>query len=589
MAAIGTVIDGKYEILKLVGKGGMSKVYLAMDKRLNKQWAVKEIEKKARDKNNAVVIQSAIAEANMIKKLDHRTLPRIVDIIDNGNVIYIIMDYIEGESLNKVLERDGAQNQAQVIEWAKELCEVLDYLHTRNPHIIYRDMKPANIMLKPDGSLKLIDFGIAREYKEQNLEDTVSLGTKGYAAPEQFGGKGQTDERTDIYCLGVTLYHLVTGQDPCEPPYELYPIRHWNPSLSAGLESIIQKCTQLNPVDRYQSCAELMYALDHYEEEDEVYRNRQRSKLNKFVYSAFATVFCVLMGCLFLLLNANDNNKNYLTFIETAKNNTEFYVNTEKKEDSSNDKENAKINQYFAAIDIKPGNLKEFQGEENPYFAIVEACKDRVTIEYDNESDDVKKEEIKEELDVIMNNLITKLNLNFDENEDSELYAELSYVIAEYYLYFSPNQDAKKFELATPWVEKAQKSDNKYKQPAQLMHNILAFNNTVKTFVKHPNSNNSDEFNVQLEALKQSIQIAQSSESNTTKYDVYHLSLLVLGQQSVIKYLKDNENFSKVQIENIIGTDLEELVESQGKDNSKRLSDAYFVFEQHLSAEYGGD
>ena len=191
MITIGSVVDGKYEILKLIGQGGMSKVYLAMDKRLNKQWAVKEIEKKARDKNNQVIIQSAIVEANMIKKLDHPCLPRIVDIIDNGNVIYVIMDYIEGEPLDKVLNEYGAQPQDAVIDWAKQLCEALEYLHTRKPPIIYRDMKPANIMLKPDGYLKLIDFGIAREYKEQNLADTVSLGTKGYAAPEQFGGKGR--------------------------------------------------------------------------------------------------------------------------------------------------------------------------------------------------------------------------------------------------------------------------------------------------------------------------------------------------------------------------------------------------------------
>ena len=103
MAAIGSVIDGKYEILKLIGKGGMSRVYLAMDKRLNKQWAVKEIQKNARDKNNSIVVASAIAEANMIKKLDHPSLPRIVDIIDAGNVIYVVMDYIEGEPDSSVL------------------------------------------------------------------------------------------------------------------------------------------------------------------------------------------------------------------------------------------------------------------------------------------------------------------------------------------------------------------------------------------------------------------------------------------------------------------------------------------------------
>lgn len=252
MAEIGSVIDGKYEILKLIGKGGMSRVYLAMDKRLNKQWAVKEIQKRAHDKNNEVVIQSAIAEANMIKSLDHPSLPRIVDIIEQQDVIYVIMDYIEGETLNNLVKQ-GAQPQEAVIDWGMQLCGVLDYLHTRRPAIIYRDMKPGNVMLKPDGTVKLIDFGIAREYKEHNLSDTVSLGTKGYAAPEQFGGNGQTDPRTDIYCLGVTLHHLVTGHSPTDPPYEIYPIRQYDPELSAGLEEIIQKCIQPNPSDRYQS------------------------------------------------------------------------------------------------------------------------------------------------------------------------------------------------------------------------------------------------------------------------------------------------------------------------------------------------
>lgn len=298
MAERGTIIEGKYEVLKLIGKGGMSKVYLAMDKNLNKQWAIKEIERKAYDKNNEVVVASAMAEANMMKKLDYPSLPRIVDIIEKENVIYVVMDYIEGETLSSVLSKEGAQPQEVVIEWAKELCRVLDYLHTQNPPIIYRDMKPANIMLQSNGNIKLIDFGIAREYKEQNLADTVSLGTKGYAAPEQFGGKGQTDARTDVYCLGVTLYHLLTGQNPCEPPYEIYPIRYWNPQLSSGLEAIIQKCTQLNPEDRYQSCAELLYALDHYDEMDEGYRKKQKNKLKVFLLQHVQLYFSDCRVCM---------------------------------------------------------------------------------------------------------------------------------------------------------------------------------------------------------------------------------------------------------------------------------------------------
>lgn len=311
MARIGEIIDGKYEILREVGRGGMSIVYLAMDKRLNKQWAVKEIKRQGSNENNQIVMQSLLAEANLMKKLDHPTLPRIVDILEYPHTIYVIMDYIEGEVLERVLKAYGAQPEAAVVEWGKQLCDALDYLHTRTPAIIYRDMKPGNVMLKPDGTIKLFDFGIAREYKEGNREDTVCLGTKGYAAPEQYGGKGQTDARTDIYCLGVTLYHLVTGKNPCEPPYELYPIRHWDPSLSSGLEWVIQKCTQLNPADRFQSCAELRYVLDNLERFDTAYRTRQKRKIRWFAASCTATALSLAIGIGSLFMKQYQDSKNY--------------------------------------------------------------------------------------------------------------------------------------------------------------------------------------------------------------------------------------------------------------------------------------
>lgn len=347
MANIGQIIDDKYEILTLIGQGGMSKVYLARDRRLNKQWAVKEIQKKARDKNNEVVVQSAIAEANMIKQLDHPSIVRIVDIIDEPDVIYIIEDYIEGETLNTLLEDQGAQPQELVIEWAMQICEAFEYLHTRKPPIIYRDMKPSNVMVRPDGNIKIIDFGIAREYKEQSSADTVSLGTKGYAAPEQFGGKGQTDARTDIYCLGVTLYHLVTGQSPCDPPYEIYPIRHWNPQLDPGLEAIIEKCTQLNPGDRYQSCAELLYALQHYEENGAEYRARQKKKLNTFIGPVAAMLVFLMVGVLGLVMQSKTNDKDYGLHLIEAENATTSIE---------------KAQSYAKAIAIKPLETEAYAG-----------------------------------------------------------------------------------------------------------------------------------------------------------------------------------------------------------------------------------
>lgn len=289
MLEIGSVIDGKYKILNVVGKGGMSVVYLAMNERANKQWAIKEVRKDGMQ-SFEVVKQNLVAETDLLKKLNHPYLPSIIDVIDCDDTFLIVMDYIEGNPLSKALETSGAQNQDDVIEWAKQLCDVLGYLHSRKPPIIYRDMKPSNVMLKPDGNVMLIDFGTAREFKSTSVADTTCLGTQGYAAPEQFGGHGQTDARTDIYCLGATMYHLVTGHNPATPPYEMYPIRQWNPMLSSGLEEIILKCTQRNPEDRYQSCAELLYALDHYKDLDIENKKVQSFKWKTFLASFIMTI-----------------------------------------------------------------------------------------------------------------------------------------------------------------------------------------------------------------------------------------------------------------------------------------------------------
>lgn len=324
MLKIGSIIDGKYKILNKVGQGGMSVVYLAMNEKANKQWAIKEVRKDG-VKDFELIKQGLIVETDMLKKLSHPSLPSIVDVIEDDNTFLIVMDYIQGNPLSKTLEEYGAQSQENVVEWAKQLCDVLGYLHSRKPPIIYRDMKPANVMLKPDGSITLIDFGTAREYKSKNIADTTCLGTIGYAAPEQFGGMGQTDARTDIYCLGATLYHLVTGMNPCEPPYEIKPIRQINPALSNGLEKIIMKCTQRDPDARYQSCAELMYDLEHFDEMDNTYRRKMKFRLVIFITSVILTIG---FGCVAIWGNASAENiksKNYSYILSNAKSLDDYY------------------------------------------------------------------------------------------------------------------------------------------------------------------------------------------------------------------------------------------------------------------------
>lgn len=318
MTEIGAFINnGKYEILTQIGKGGMSTVYLAMDKNLNKQWAVKEIRKVGSQKKDEIIVSSLLAEADLMKKLDHPALPRIVDIIDNGETIYIVMDYIEGTSLDKVLGEFGSQSEELVINWSKQICDALGYLHSQKPSIIYRDMKPANIMLNSDGNIKIIDFGIAREYKEQNLSDTTVLGTQGYAPPEQYSG--QTDARSDIYALGMTMHHLLTGVDPRGgEPY--VPARQWNPEVSEGMAVIIDKCVEPAAENRYQTCSELIYDLQHPELITSGFKRMQKRRFVVFITTFILAILTLAtgVGCSYASEQVNSNTYEALVSLVTS-------------------------------------------------------------------------------------------------------------------------------------------------------------------------------------------------------------------------------------------------------------------------------
>jgi len=252
----GDVLENRYRIMGMLGQGGMSKVYLAEDIRLGTLRAIKEI-RKINGYFPDGIAAGPVSEPEILKKLQHPALPAIIDMFGNDDGFYIVVEYINGISLDKKLNEVKKFPEPLVMEWALQLCDVLSYLHSQKPHpIIYRDMKPSNIMLTESGFLKLIDFGIAREFKEKALFDTVCIGTRGYAAPEQYGC-GQTNVTTDIYSLGMTLYHLLTGISPAEPPYGIKPLRQLDESFSEETERIIQKCTRQNPGERYQSVEEL--------------------------------------------------------------------------------------------------------------------------------------------------------------------------------------------------------------------------------------------------------------------------------------------------------------------------------------------
>ncbi len=229
----------------------MSSVYLAEDTEEQKVVAIKNMKGSSEQLRNAFV-----AEAAAIRGVDHPKLPAFEALIEENGSLYVVMEFIPGKSLMELISKTGPQDINLVLDWSIQLCEVLGYLHSLSPPVIYRDMKPANIILRPNGAIALVDFGAAREQKAGASEDTVLLGTHGYAAPEQYGGYGQSDPRTDIYSLGATIFHLVSGMPPRNYPLRL-PMPEEPDRVLHRLAFTIEKCTKRDPNERYHSCNDL--------------------------------------------------------------------------------------------------------------------------------------------------------------------------------------------------------------------------------------------------------------------------------------------------------------------------------------------
>ncbi|WP_010246385.1 serine/threonine-protein kinase [Acetivibrio cellulolyticus] len=249
---VGEIIKQKYKIERLLGKGASGEVYLCRNIELGNLWAVKRIEK-SKSKYELTT------ETNILKKLNHISLPKIADVMEDETGIYIVESYIEGTPLNKLLEAQGTLSEERVVSLAKQLCEVLLYLHNLKPFpIIYRDLKPHNIIITSDNRPVLIDFGISREYKGSDRKDTVIAGTPHYAAPEQLTAEGISDVRADIYSLGVTLHHLLTG---VLPKYDDTSLIQYNNKISRNMDYIVRKCIRKDLKDRYQTVEELLTDL----------------------------------------------------------------------------------------------------------------------------------------------------------------------------------------------------------------------------------------------------------------------------------------------------------------------------------------
>jgi len=269
--APGSLLIGRYRILSLAGAGGMGAVYKAADTQLgDRPVALKELsESGLTPVELAEATEAFKREALLLAELHHPGLPSIHDHFTTGGRWYLVMDFIEGETLEDYLHHAGRPGLpvAQVLRIAEHLCAVLDYLHHHVPPIIFRDLKPSNVMVtraasgqSPD-QFQLIDFGIARLFKPGQTHDTVSFGSSGYAAPEQYG-KAQTTVRSDIFSFGALLHQLLTGIDPSITPFAFPPIQPYNAQTPPALEALILWMVQLDPSKRPPSVAVVSQELD---------------------------------------------------------------------------------------------------------------------------------------------------------------------------------------------------------------------------------------------------------------------------------------------------------------------------------------
>jgi tRNA A-37 threonylcarbamoyl transferase component Bud32 len=244
----------------------MGQVYLAHDIRLaDKPCAVKELipDPYATSEEREQATVQFRREAAILAHLSHSHLPNVYDYFEERGHFYLVMDYIEGETLAARLSHspDGL-SQDEVVEWAIQLCDVLEYLHDQRPPVVFRDMKPDNVMVTSEREVKLIDFGVARLFDPVKRTDTLKMGTAGYAPPEQYAGQGQTTPRSDIYALGVTLHELLTAADPTAKPFVFAPPRELNPAVSPALSEVVMQALNLGPDDRFPSAKAMRRALE---------------------------------------------------------------------------------------------------------------------------------------------------------------------------------------------------------------------------------------------------------------------------------------------------------------------------------------
>lgn len=526
----GYLVKGQYEIEKCIHSKGMANVYIVRDTVLNKRWCMKEVIKSNSGKNEIEYV-ALLQESRILRSLNHSGIPRITMTSEDGDSLILIEDFIEGSTLAQIIGKRGPLRQDMALNIMKQLVQIVTYLHGLKTPVLYRDMKPDNVMIQSsDGSVKLLDYGTGVVIDHEGKKpDGYSMGTDGFAAPEQKKKDLPCDLRSDIYGLGMTFYNMMTGISPFKTKREdLRPVRALNPAVTIGMERIINKCIEENPDDRYQSCIELLYDLQNINWLDDNYRKKAKRKVRITFGILALAVLLILTSFIPYFSNKAEDLREYNNAVAVAE-------------------QSGLVKDYDAALKLNALELR-------PYFGLVNAIKS------DGEFT-LEEEEV----------LLRYVNPNLSTLKNMGDYGKLAFEIGKLYWFYYPDSGTIR---SVRWFEDA--TNRGYNaESAQVYYNIGVFDRDIKTSIteaddagmyseywnnlKEVQENNvGDVVTIQTKlALADCINIyAYSLKRDGVTYDD------IIGQVSMLeRFVKDNEvTESGVEVVETLMTQLSETV-----------------------------